>query len=104
MRPIDAHDTNMRLLELYNCETSECVKCRLRSVMAIIRDAPTVTPSAKLDRAQWVGCSCCTAGDGEFRLDKWGDEDYCPKCGRPLTEEAWEKMEQRIGGNDGTID
>mgnify|MGYP006870913316 FL=1 len=57
------------------------------------------TPT-KLDRTQWGGCDCCTVGDGEFRylLDKWGDEDYCPKCGRPLTEEAWAELESKIGG------
>ena len=33
------------------------------------------------------GCKNCTAGDGEFTvlLDKWGEEDFCPKCGRKLT-------------------
>ena len=23
---------------------------------------------------------------------------YCPKCGRPLTDEAWDLLEKRIGG------
>lgn len=32
------------------------------------------------------------------------DINYCPVCGRPLTEEAWTEMERRIGGNDGTTD
>lgn len=59
---------------------------------------------AKLDRTQWGGCDCCTAGDGEFRylLDKWGDENYCPECGRPLTERAWAELEWRIGGSNET--
>lgn len=29
---------------------------------------------------------------------------FCPYCGKPLTEEAWAEMEQRIGGNHGTAD
>lgn len=60
--------------------------------------------SAKLDRSRWEGCDCCTAGDSEFRylLDKWGEDDYCPRCGRPLTEEAWAELERRIGGDDET--
>ena len=33
------------------------------------------------------GCRNCTAGDGKFTalLDKWGEEDFCPRCGRKLT-------------------
>lgn len=59
---------------------------------------------AKLDRSRWDGCDNCTAGDGEFRclLEKWGDGDYCSRCGRPLTEEAWAELERRING--GTTD
>ena len=32
------------------------------------------------------GCKNCTAGDGKFTVlfDKWGEEDFCPKCGRKL--------------------
>ena len=32
------------------------------------------------------GCPNCTAGDGEYTvlLDKWGEEDFCPRCGRSL--------------------
>lgn len=26
--------------------------------------------------------------------------NYCPNCGRPLTEEAWAELERRIGRND----
>lgn len=37
------------------------------------------------------GCKNCTAGDGEYTvlLDKWGKEDYCSCCGRPLSDDAW---------------
>lgn len=60
--------------------------------------------SVKLDRSRWEGCDYCTAGDSEFRylLDKWGEDYYCPRCGRPLTEEAWAELERRIGGDDET--
>lgn len=30
---------------------------------------------------------------------EYGNAIFCPKCGRPLTKEAWEKLEKRIGGN-----
>lgn len=82
---------------------------------------------SKLDRSRWVGCELCSAtwskkdwcegGAHDFRIDgnellyydeKFGWEGitikFCPNCGRPLTEEAWAELEQRIGGNDGTTD
>lgn len=70
-----------------------------------LAEVPTACSNpAKLDRSRWEGCDCCTAGDSEFRylLDKWGEDDYCHRCGRPLTEEAWTELERRIGGNDET--
>ena len=30
--------------------------------------------------------------------------NYCPNCGRPLTEESWAKPEMRIGGKYGKTD
>lgn len=34
------------------------------------------------------GCKNCTAGDGEFTvlLEKWGEDNFCPICGRKLKE------------------
>lgn len=49
----------------------------------------------KLDRSLWEGCRFC--GDGEvvdFLLGK--KESYCRYCGRPLTEDAWSKLEMKI--------
>lgn len=66
------------------------------------------------------GCEMCRTkanwadgGAHDFRID--GDTlyyfdvqlgwegieiNFCPFCGRPLTEEAWSALERRIGGND----
>lgn len=44
---------------------------------------------AKLDRSQWKGCETCKGG-------RYRRGEYCPGCGRPLTEEAWAELEKRI--------
>lgn len=79
--------------------------------------------TAKLDRSRWEGCPMCTAhytkydwntydvGAHEFRVSgsslMYCDQLYgwegigihfCPNCGRPLTEEAWAKLERRMNG------
>lgn len=65
----------------------------------------------KLDRSRWKGCKYCLSwedlmtltfyipDEAEIREDsawfRWNAEpQYCPICGKPLTEEAWEKLEQ----------
>ena len=64
---------------------------------------------AHIDREAWTGCicntkskSCCTCvslrcqfciGESEYKRGK-----YCSACGRPLTEEAWAELEQRMEG------
>lgn len=57
--------------------------------------------AVKLDRSRWEGCwSCNNQKIRELGL-RHGRE-YCPCCGRPLTEKAWAELERRI--NDGTVD
>lgn len=75
----------------------------------------------RLDRSAWEPCEFCgewiggectpKEQDAGYTLyagyskqvavdDFWEDEiedvQYCPKCGRPLTEEAWKELEQRL--------
>lgn len=64
------------------------------SQLAITALRAQQTP-AKLDRSRWWGCETCKGG-------RYRRGEYCPGCGRPLTEEAWAELERRI--NDGTID
>lgn len=52
-----------------------------------ILDAYNTAQEALKEREErQKGCKICTAGDGEFTvlLDKWGEYDFCPKCGRNL--------------------
>lgn len=67
---------------------------------------------AHIDREAWEPCELCNYG----RLDRVGFDDrvylcsgncyppenerfgFCPKCGRPLTEEAWAELEKRLRG------
>lgn len=71
---------------------------------------------AQIDREAWEGCEHCKNdsmnGEGtshDFRVSEgaiyyydsefgWEgvDANYCPWCGRPLTEEAWEELEKRV--------
>lgn len=66
---------------------------------------------AKLDRRRWEGCEYCI-GDAPKKIVNirvlnrnvrisdinyyWVvDLQYCPVCGKPLTEEAWANLERR---------
>lgn len=48
-------------------------------------------PPAHIDRESWKSCEFCR-GDKE----KYGLK-YCQNCGRPLTPEAWDELEKRLG-------
>lgn len=43
-----------------------------------------------LERDTWQECEAC-------KMARYRGEQYCPKCGHPLTEIAWKEMERRIG-------
>ncbi len=70
-----------------------------------------------IDRDKWTPCRFCSNADfGEYgfefgkkyakiacALGSWRfpeDEQFqfCPECGRPLTEEAWAELEKRLRG------
>ena len=46
-----------------------------------------------LDRSAWEPCMLCAVG-------YWEQIEYsfCPCCGRPLTDAAWEMLERRVEG------
>ena len=74
-------------------------------------------PPAHIDRSEWEPCDnckkacwnckhnllCCEGNDKEcddcVNQSKWeflAYQNYCPKCGRPLTKEAWAELERRL--------
>lgn len=48
-----------------------------------------------LDRSAWEPCMLCAVG-------YWKQIEYsfCPCCGRPLTDAAWEMLERRIARHE----
>lgn len=73
----------------------------------------------KIDRSKWEPCKYCRNDDGRKFLSFDGAGDgitieidnelaciesdsfgfiigYCPMCGRPLTEQAWQEIERRV--------
>lgn len=73
-------------------------------------------PPERIDREKWEPCEWC--GSFGKTSDNWActleDDDghtvtnnhivvcatanYCPSCGRPITEQAWAELERRING------
>lgn len=48
----------------------------------------------RLDRSAWEPCILCAVGDWKHL-----EYSFCPHCGRPLTDAAWDMFEKRLEGN-----
>lgn len=80
-------------------------------------------PPTHIDREAWEPCEYCNdqedpcLKDGCFRKNRWKcgftcdkyqdfqerkrileKSKFCPRCGRPMTEEAWAQLEKRLRG------
>lgn len=53
------------------------------------------TDEYESDRGMFIYNGILASNSGEFQMRRI---DYCPVCGRPLTEEAWVELEKRIRG------
>lgn len=61
----------------------------------------------KLDRSKWKFCEKCKYEKSDMVIyfsydidtvigfESWGAR-YCPECGQPLVEEAWEELERKV--------
>lgn len=114
VRPIDANATiealraNFQQGSWYGCEEPG-----YQIAEETVSEMPTIGPyPAHIDREAWETCEWCgDLGDSRYKLyagfcmqkaadDIYEEEteklNYCPKCGRPLTEEAWARLEKRL--------
>lgn len=53
-------------------------------------------PPVKLDRSRWEECSCCCKNLITSKIWISDGKQYCPYCGKPLTEQAWAELERKI--------
>lgn len=51
-------------------------------------------PPVHIDREKWEPCECCRSA--KF-MNGQSMYNFCPSCGRPLTDEAWEDLEKTDG-------
>lgn len=112
IKRIEDHMKTHRIGEYPHLRLAEALNMALAALRA------QQTP-AKLDRSRWEGCGLCkgakniygsditafcgTSEDGTANIYTECEQDemdfeYCPNCGRPLTEEAWAELEWRISG------
>lgn len=90
----------------------ECVEAVRWSVKALkyLKSANSYSPG-HIDREAWEPCGYCNGAKyiyghasavvpngykRQIEKETEGDFDYCPKCGRPLTDEAWAELEKRL--------
>lgn len=53
-----------------------------------------VDKQPRLDRSAWEPCILCAVGDWKHL-----EYSFCPHCGRPLTDAAWEMLQKRLEGH-----
>lgn len=105
-------DEAIKILEPYTGPGYQGIKFRTACEVAV-SSLRAQQPPAKLDRSRWEGCEHCVGDDpksiGTFEVYKkiknpedaikfkWAKApQYCPMCGKPLTEAAWAELERRI--------
>ena len=81
---------------LRECKDRELKDCKFVEIKPLILDTYKDNVAAfdlaiaalRREQERSKGCKNCTAGDGEYTVlcSKWGYENFCPKCGRPLAE------------------
>lgn len=69
---------------------------------------PISLPPAHIDRSKWTAewvnrMPILGAGDLETRCNSCGnlvlyETDFCPYCGKAMTEEAWAELKRRLRG------
>lgn len=84
-------------VELHMPDFGECILDRGKFYFLPLKIAEkdglySVEPP-RLDRSAWETCMLCVVGDWKHL-----EYSFCPYCGRPLTDAAWEMLERRLEG------
>lgn len=113
-RPIDAKALSDKIHEYmrdFPNATARLTACRaILSMLGDKNQTPTML-SCHIDREKWEPCHSCDSKcltcmvtethkcrickDYKYYLPLY---QFCPKCGRPLTDEAWDELEKRLRG------
>lgn len=116
-RPIDAKDLSNKIHEYmrdYPNATARLTACR--AILSMLGDAnqtPTLS-THHIDKNKWPQCTLCKGCYNcvhsleeepreSCKTCMWGENHkpisrYCHRCGRPLTDEAWDELEKRMRG------
>nr|DAR10322.1 MAG TPA: Rad50 zinc hook motif [Caudoviricetes sp.] len=96
----------------------EAIDAAIKALESLGNDTNVPTNTAKIDREAWepcnkcISCENCSFDSREVEEEpcstcingpmnsflEFKPEKYCRFCGRPLTEEAWAKLEKRLRG------
>lgn len=99
-RPIDAKALSDKIHEYmrdFPNATARLTACRaILSMLGDENQTPTMS-SFHIDREKWEPCLNCQDIEKLAKHIKcW--PSYCPVCGRPLTDQAWDELEKRLRG------
>lgn len=99
----ETRQETMKQIPVFERIAADQEACRLAVAALHAQQEPV-----KLERSMWEGCEWCknlgaVILEGHHtvrRKKKYGSviAVYCPRCGRPLTEDARAEMEGKIGG------
>lgn len=53
------------------------------------------TTHGHINREKWEPCECCRSA--KF-MNGQSMYNFCPSCGRPMTDQAWDELEKRLEG------
>lgn len=90
---------------------NDCVVTSLAEDIGLNALAGLAYAYPQIDREKWKPCELCgmlndeitcrfakfTAYD-QSKTVRYTSAKFCPECGRPLTEAAWEELEKRLRG------
>lgn len=103
------NDSLIERMKRYADDATSCTP----EVAQVLREAALIM-QGKFDRniykKKWGLCDVCQKGYYGIHADYYTHDEqrntttihnvevrHCPRCGRPLTEQAWQELEKRLG-------